>query len=202
MKRTILTVVLASLIAAVAALLLAADVPGLSPEVRKTAAELRDKALAGSRAVDWVRGLTDEIGPRLSGSPGDKASVEWGLATLRAQGFSNVHAEKVMVRAWKRGAETGEVTSPVKQLLILTALGGSVPTPAGGLEAEVAEMPSIEAMEAKGAAAVQGRIVFFNKRMEPGSGMAGYAKAVDVRTKGASAAAKLGAAGVLIRSVG
>ena len=201
LKRTILTVVLASLVAAIAALLLAADGPPLAPEVRKTASQLRDRAMAGSRAVDWVRGLTDEIGPRLSGSPGDKASVEWGLATLKAQGFSNVHAEKVMVRAWKRGVETGEVTSPVKQPLILTALGGSVPTPAGGLEAEVVEMPSIEAMEGKGAAAVEGKIVFFNKKMEPGSGMAGYGKAVDVRTKGASAAAKLGAAGVLIRSI-
>jgi hypothetical protein len=200
-NRTILTTALASLIAAIATLLLAADGAGLSPEVRRTAAELRDRALAGSRAVDWVCDLTDEVGPRLSGSPGDRASVEWGLATLKAQGFSNVHAEKVMVRAWKRGAETGEVVSPVRQPLILTALGGSVATPAGGLEAEVVEMPSIEVMEGKGSAAVKGRIVFFNKKLERGSGMAGYGKAVDVRTKGASAAARLGAVGVLIRSI-
>ena len=202
MKRTILTVVLAGLVAAAAALLLGAEGPMLSAETRKTAVQLRDQATAGSRAVDWVRGLTDEVGPRLSGSPGDKASVEWVLGTLKSLGFSNVHAEKVMVRAWKRGAETGEITSPVKQPLILTALGGSVATPDGGLEAEVFEAPSIEEMEAKGAAAVKGKIVFFNKKMAPGSGMTGYGKTVDVRTRGASAAAKLGAAGVLIRSVG
>ena len=202
MKRTILTVVLAGLVAAAAALLLGAEGAILSAETRKTAVQLRDQASAGSRAVDWVRGLTDEVGPRLSGSPGDKASIEWVLGTLKSLGFSNVHAEKVMVRAWKRGAETGEITSPVRQPLILTALGGSVATPAGGLEAEVLEAASIEKMEAKGAAAVKGKIVFFNKRMQPGSGMAGYGKAVDVRTKGASAAAKLGALGVLIRSVG
>ena len=202
MKRTILTLVLVGLIAAAAALLLAAPGPALSAETRRTAVQLRDQALAGSRAVDWVRGLTDEVGPRLSGSPGDKASVEWALAVLKAQGFSNVRPEKVMVRAWRRGAESGEITSPVKQALVLTALGGSVPTPDGGLEADVLEAASIEEMEAKGPAAVKGRIVFFNKRMEPGSGMTGYGKVVDVRTKGASAAAKLGAAGVLIRSVG
>ena len=201
MKRTILTVVLAGLIAAAAALLLAAEVTVIPAEARKAALQLRDQALAGSRAVEWVRGLTDEVGPRLSGSAGDKAGVEWGLATLKAQGFSSVHAEKAMVRAWKRGAETGEITSPVKQPLILTALGGSVATPAGGLEAEILEAPSIEAIEAKGPAAVKGKIVFFNKRLERGSGMTGYGKAVDVRTKGASAAAKLGAAGVLIRSI-
>ena len=174
----------------------------IPPDDRRVAIELRDKALGGTHAVDWVRGLTDEVGPRLSGSRGDAASAVWALATLQAQGFSNVHPEKVMVRAWRRGIEMGEVTSPVGQPLVLTALGGSVPTPAGGLEAEIVEEPSIEAMQEKGASALKGKIVFFNKKLERGSGMAGYGKAVDVRTKGASAAAKLGAAGVLIRSIG
>jgi carboxypeptidase Q len=196
LKRT------AFLVATISACLSAAKGQVLSPEVRKVAADLREKALAGSRAVEWVRQLTDEVGPRLSGSPGDVASVSWALTTLKEQGFDNVHGEKVMVRAWRRGVETGEVISPVKQALVLTALGGSVATPAGGLEAEIVEEPSIEAMQEKGASAVKGKIVFFNKKLERGSGMTGYGKTVDVRTKGASAAAKLGAAGVLIRSIG
>jgi carboxypeptidase Q len=176
--------------------------PALSPEVRRTAVELREKAFAGTKAVDWVRGLTDEVGPRLSGSPQDMAGVAWALATLKALGFSNVHAEKVMVPVWQRGVETGEVTAPFKQKLILTALGGSPATPEGGLEAEVVEMASLEAMDAKGAPAVKDKIVFFNKRMERGSEMLGYGYAVDVRSKGPSRAARLGALGVLIRSIG
>ncbi len=152
--------------------------------------------------VDWVRGLTDEVGPRLSGSPQDAVGVAWALATLKTQGFSNVHAEKVMVPAWQRGVETGEVTAPVRQKLILTALGGSPATPEGGLEAEVVELASLEELDAKGAAAVKGKIVFFNKRMERASETRGYGYAVDVRTKGPSRAARLGAAGVLIRSIG
>ncbi len=178
------------------------DAAVLSPEVRKTAEALREKAFAGTKAVDWVRSLTDEVGPRLSGSPQDMVGVAWGLATLKALGFSNVHAEKVMVPAWQRGVETGEVTAPVRQKLILTALGGSPATPEGGLEAEVVEMASLEAMDAKGAPTVKDKIVFFNKRMERGSEMLGYGFAVDVRSKGASRAARLGALGVLIRSIG
>ncbi len=115
----------------------AADVPALSPEVRKTAEALREKAFAGTKAADWVRSLTDEVGPRLSGSPQDAVGVAWALATLKAAGFTNVHAEKVMVPAWQRGVETGEVTAPYKQKLVLAALGGSPPTPEGGLEAEI-----------------------------------------------------------------
>ena len=189
-------------VALTAATILAGDSTVLSPEVRRTAEALREKAFSGTRAVDWVRGLTDEVGPRLSGRPGDAASVAWALATLKAQGFTNVHAEKVMVPAWQRGVETGEITAPVKQKLILTALGGSVATPEGGLEAEVVEAGSIEALEAKGAGAVKGKIVFFNKRMERASETRGYGYAVDVRTRGPARAAKLGAVGVIIRSIG
>jgi carboxypeptidase Q len=181
---------------------LGADSPALSPEVRRTAVELRERAFAGTRAIGWVRALTDEVGPRLSGSPGDTASIAWALATLKELGFTNVRAEKVMVPAWQRGVETGEVTVPARQPLSLTALGGSVATPEGGVEAEVVEMPSIEALNAKGANAVAGKIVFFNKKMERGSEMAGYGRTVDVRTSGASYAARFGAVGVLIRSVG
>ena len=122
--------VLAFLLGAVAI----AAVPGdtefpVPPEILETAEQLRAKALAGSRASEWVRGLTDRAGPRLAGSPGDREGVAWGLDTLRGLGFANVRAEKVTVRVWQRGLETGEVVSPYPQRLVLTALGGSVATP-------------------------------------------------------------------------
>src|SRR5216683_7239 len=82
----------------------------LSPEVRRVAEELREKAFSGSKAAEWVRSLTDEVGPRLSGSPQDAVGVAWAVAKLKELGFSNVHAEKVMVPAWQRGIETGEIT--------------------------------------------------------------------------------------------
>lgn len=200
MKRLLIVIPLvASLLTLV---VIAAERPAIPPEVRRTAVELREKAFAGTRAAEWVRGLTDEVGPRLSGSPQDAVAVAWALKTLKELGFPNVHAEKVMVPAWQRGVETGEITAPYRQPLALTALGGSVPTPEGGIEAEVLEVSSLEALDAKSADAVKGKIVFFNKRMERGSETRGYGYAVDVRTSGASHAARLGAAAVLIRSIG
>lgn len=187
---------------AASALALADEAPSLlSPAVRKNAEVLREKAFSGSRAAEWVQGLTDQAGPRLAGSPGDKAAVAWALATMKAQGFSNVRAEKVSVKVWQRGIETGEVTAPYPQKLALVALGGSVATLEGGLEAEVLEVDSFEALEAKGES-VRGKIVFFNKRAERSSDGSGYGRAVVFRGSGPSRAAKLGAAGVLIRSVG
>jgi len=201
-KRAVLVLALTVSSFTLAGVFYAADAPAIPPEVRRVAVDLREKAFAGTRAADWVRGLTDEVGPRLSGSPGDAASVAWALAKLKELGFSNVHAEKVMVPAWQRGVETGEVASPYRQTLELAALGGSPATPEGGLEAEVIEAGSIEALEARDEGAARGKIVFFNKKMERGSETRGYGYAVDVRTKGPSRAARLGAVGVLIRSIG
>jgi carboxypeptidase Q len=197
MRRSLIALVV---VAACGSRATAAD-PALSPEVRRTAAGLADAGFAGTRATDWVRSLTDRVGPRPAGSDGDRAAVAWALATMKSLGFSNVHAEKVIVPVWKRGLETGEIVAPYRQPLALTALGGSVPTPASGLEAEILAVGSIDDLEAKGDAA-RGRIVFFNKKMERAIDGSGYGRAVDVRTDGATAAAKQGAAGVLIRSIG
>lgn len=188
--------------AALAVVAAAADAPPpIDAAAAQAALTLRERAIAGSRAVEWVRGLTDEAGPRLAGSPGDRAAVNWALATLRLQGFANVHAEKVLVPVWQRGIETGEVLAPWPHTLALTALGGSVPTPEGGLEAEIVELPSMDALESN-ADRVKGKIVFFNVKMERAADMSGYGRAVPVRSDGASRAGKLGAVGVLIRSIG
>ena len=190
--------------AAIAGLAAAADSladPAIPPDVRAAAQALREKAFAGSRASHWVRELTDFCGPRLTGSDAYRRAVEWSIATMKAQGLANVHAEPVTAPVWVRGTETGEVVSPVRQKLSLTALGGSVPTPPEGLEGEVVEMPSLEALAANPSAA-HGRIVFFNKKMERHADGSGYGRAVDVRSRGPAKAAAAGALGVLIRSIG
>ena len=202
MKRFLSSALLSVALTALSGVSRGADAPVLSPEVRRVAEALRDRAIEGTRAFEWVQGLTDEVGPRLSGSPQDAVGVAWALAKLKELGFTNVHAEKVMVPAWQRGVETGEVTAPYRQKLALAALGSSPPTPEGGIEAEVVEAASLEDLDAKGAAAVRGKIVFFNKRMERASETRGYGYAVDVRAKGPSRAARLGAVGVIIRSIG
>ena len=163
---------------------------------------LRDRVLATSEAYDTVRSLTDEVGPRLSGSAGDKAAVAWALGALRAAGFTRVHAEKVMVPRWERGEESAEILAPSPQPLSLAALGGSVGTAPEGLVAEVIEVASLEALDALDPARVAGKIVFFHGHMERTLDGSGYGRAVAPRSRGAVRAAKLGAAGVVIRSIG
>jgi Iap family predicted aminopeptidase len=160
--------------------------------------ELRESALKQSRAHQWVQELTDATGPRMAGSPGDAAGVAWAMAKMKALGFEQVHAEKVSVMHWTRGVETGEVLSPTHHRLALTALGGSVPTPPGGVEAEVIEVTSIEDLQHRSRAQVEGKIVFFSAAIQTDKD---YGRLNPIRGNGAVESAKLGAIGMVMRSL-
>jgi carboxypeptidase Q len=196
-------------------LVLAAASPGLTraegpvdplgPDTRAAVAALVAKGSTPTRATEWVRRLTDEVGPRLAGSAGDRAAIAWGQALFRELGLSNVRAEEVPVTAWERGVETARVVSPYPQKLVVTALGGSVGTAAAGVTAPVVEMKTLEALEKALAAdpdAVRGRIVYFSQRMGRAGQGPGYGATVGARSSGAAKAGPHGALAVLVRSVG
>jgi len=174
--------------------------PAAAP--RTPADEIRDAVLASSQAWEAVRSLVDEVGPRFAGTPGDQAAVAWALRTMQARGLTNVRAEKVKVPRWERGAESGRIVAPYPHELSLTALGGSVGTPPRGLEAEVIGVGSPDDLEKLDRKAVEGKIVFISLRMERTQTGASYGPAGRARWRGPGAAAKKGAVGVVIRSVG
>ena len=186
------------------ALSVRADDP-LPAETREAVAALAAKGTAPTRAAEWVRRLTDEVGARPSGSPGDRAAIAWSQALLRELGFTDVRSEEVPVSVWERGVESAEVVSPSRQPLVVTALGGSVGTPPEGIAAPLVRMESLESLDEAVKAdpdAVRGRIVFFARRtMKAGPGP-GYGANVPMRTTGAAKAGPHGAVAVLVRSVG
>lgn len=177
----------------------------LSPETRVAVAALAAKGSSPTRATEWVRRLTDEVGPRLAGSTGDLAAVAWGQSLMRELGFSKVRAEEVTVTAWERGVETAAVVSPYPQRLVVTALGGSVGTPPEGITAPIVEMKTLEALDEAVKAdpdAVRGKIVFFSRQMARSGQGPGYGANVPMRSSGAAKAGPHGALAVLVRSVG
>jgi len=173
-----------------------------APAAPGTAEALRDSALQGTRAYEIVSSLTTEVGPRPAGSEAFQRAVTWGVRTLKELGFQNVRAEKVTLPHWDIGTGEGRITAPWPQPMVLTALGGSEPTPEAGIDAEVVQVASLDALKAIDAAKVKGKIVFINKRMERHKDGTGYRDTVPGRTAGAAVAGKLGALAVLIRSVG
>jgi carboxypeptidase Q len=166
------------------------------------ASMLRQRALADPTAFELVQSLTTEVGPRLAGSAGDKAGVEWAVREMRRLGFQNVRTSDAFVPNWVRGEAEFAVVAPWPQSMPTLALGGSIGTTADGLEADAIMVKDLAALAALPADAVRGRIVFFNQRTERTRDGSGYSRAVAVRGTGPSAAAARGAVGVVIRSIG
>jgi hypothetical protein len=147
-----------------------------------------------------------KIGPRLSGSPGAQKAVEWTMQAMKDAGADTVYLQECMVPHWVRGdKETAKFISskgnakPVN----VCALGGSIATPPMGLTANVIEVDGLDALAKLTDADVRGKIVFFNKPMDPTkiSTFHAYGGAVGQRWAGAMKAAQLGAVGVVVRSM-
>jgi hypothetical protein len=177
-----------------------------------TMEKLRDAAMKDRYAYNELHHLTDNIGPRLSGSPQAQQAVEWVAGEMRAQG-AEVTLEKASVPHWVRGAETGQLVAwpgqapGTTQKVVLAALGGSVATPAVGITAEVVVVENFAQLHALPAGAVKGKILLFNHKFDKelaanGDGLNAYGNGVVYRGAGPIFAATAGAVAVLVRSVG
>ncbi len=183
-----------------------------SPKLLKELKQIQEAALGSDYAYRQVAYLSNNIGPRLSGSLQAQRAVEYVAAEMRRLGLE-VKLEKLMVPHWVRGVETGELVEfpgqapQTTQKIVLTALGGSIATPATGLTAEVVVVNGYKELEALGRSKVAGKIVLFNVKFDrqmaaQGYGGDAYGEVAGYRVFGASAAARQGAVASLVRSVG
>ena len=173
---------------------------------------IKSAALSDDYAYHQLAHLTENIGARPTGSPRAEAAVQYVAAEMKKLGLE-VHLEEVKVPHWVRGAETAELTDYAGQApgstqkIILTALGGSAATPAEGMTADVVVVNTFDELATLGRQKVEGKIVLFNEIFDKQKAAAGlafmaYGEAVRYRGAGPKAAADLGAAAALVRSVG
>ena len=107
---------------------------GTAPALVKIAGE----GLVESTAFEDLTELSDDIGPRVTGSPAGQRAIDWGVAKMRAIGLENVHTEKFSVwRGWTRGVAQAELLTPIRRPLHIDAMGWTGSTAFGGAEAEV-----------------------------------------------------------------
>jgi len=144
------------------------------------------------RRLEW---LCDRIGARLSGSKALEQAVAWSASQMRKDGFDAVREERVKVPRWVRGKESAFIREPISRPLTMLGLGGSVGTGGRELTAPVLVVSDFDELDRRGREA-EGRIVCFNVPFTQ------YGATVAYRSRGAGEAAKRGAVGVLVRSVG
>tara|TARA_R110002050_G_scaffold3935_6_gene20204 strand:- start:1538 stop:2911 length:1374 start_codon:yes stop_codon:yes gene_type:complete len=168
--------------------------------------EIYNTALTNGNGYAWLNYLSNQIGGRLSGSLQAQKAVDYTKKVLDSMGLDRVWLQPVKVPKWVRGSpEFAYIESDpgLTNNVPICALGGSVATPFGGIKAGVVEVMGIEGLKTLGKEKIQGKIVFFNKPMDPVNidTFQSYGGCSDQRYSGAAEAAKYGAVGVIVRSL-
>jgi len=84
--------------------------------------EIRDH----SQVMENLEYLSDEIGPRLTGSPQLKQANDWAAAKFREYGLTNVHLEPwTIAHSWTRGTAQARIVSPAGHPLTIASAGWS-----------------------------------------------------------------------------
>lgn len=184
--------------------------PAWSPATLKHLQQIHQTALQDDYAYRQAAHLTDNIGPRLAGSPQAAGAVEYVAEELRKLGLE-IRLEKVTVPHWVRGEERAELVSypgqipNTEQKIVVTALASiNAATPPEGITAEVVVANNFNELAAMPRENVQGKIVVFNERFDhsmaaTGFALEAYGQAVAYREDGRTAAARVAA---LVRSAG
>lgn len=161
-------------------------------------------ALTKGKSYEWLNYLSNQIGPRMSGTIGAEKAVKWGEETMKNAGFDKVWLQAVMVPHWERGEkEVAYYRLNKKKIKVpIAALGNSIATPKKGIYAEIIEVKSIAEAEKLGTA-LKGKIVFFNVPMKSSNLSPGtsYGETAGIRVNSAKAVGKFGASGVIVRSL-
>jgi len=164
------------------------------------------QALNDDWAIAQLEYLVKNYPERLCGTKNSIAALEWSDKVLKNIGADSIFRQELMVPCWKRGIkEKGKIISKISgtKNINVCALGNSIGTGPKGITANVVEVKNFEELKALGTEKVKGKIVFFNRAMDPSFyyTFQAYGGAANQRTRGASEAAKYGAVAVVIRSL-
>jgi len=169
--------------------------------------QIFDQALRDGSSYPWLADLCTLAPGRLAGSPSASAAVAFTQAVLDTLRLDSVWLQPCSVPHWVRGDKEQARIVNSRKLgsvnLRALAIGNSIGTGPSGLTAEVIEVQSLDEVDRLGTKAIQGKIVFYNRPMDPTivNTFAAYGGAVDQRGAGASRAAKYGAIAVIVRSM-
>ncbi|HEV8138501.1 MAG TPA: hypothetical protein VGP81_01925, partial [Pyrinomonadaceae bacterium] len=83
------------------------------PIDRDLIAKIKDEGLNHSQVEDTFTHFTEDIGPRLTGSPAHKQAAEWARAKLQEWGLNDAHLEPFEFgRGWTMDKLTVEMVAP------------------------------------------------------------------------------------------
>lgn len=126
MKSRRAFVVILALLLGVAVLRISAALPApdeTSP-FAATDAQILKEISEHSEVMQNLEHLSDEIGPRLTGSPQLKQANDWTAEMMRRYGLVNVHLEPwTIAHSWTRGTANARIVAPTLHPLTIASAG-------------------------------------------------------------------------------
>jgi len=116
----------------------AQDNPTGDPVVQR----IYDEGMRHSQAPRYAQVLMDSIGPRLTGSPANRAANDWLVRTYQGWGIDVKNERFGTWRDWTRGPSSVQLIAPRRRELEATMHAWSAATPAGGVTADVVMIPT------------------------------------------------------------
>ena len=107
------------------------------------AQRIYDEGMHHSLVKPLAQVLMDSIGPRLLGSPANRAANDWLVRTYTAWGIPARNEKYGTWRSWTRGLSRVELLAPRTRSLEATMVGWSPATPPGGVTGEVVALPPV-----------------------------------------------------------
>lgn len=165
-----------------------------------------DEALSSHESHQNLKYLTEKFPKRLACYPQGIEAAKWTKQVMEDMGFDKVFLQEAQVMNWKRGKqEEAYIISGKngKTYVKTCALGRGIGTGNDGIEAGVIEVYGTEGLNRLTKKQIEGKIVFFNKPMNPEltNPFQAYVEVADQRFMGPILAAQYGAKGVIVRSL-
>ena len=165
-----------------------------SPQTLAELKRLQQAALTSDYAYRQVAHLSNNIGPRLTGSAQAAKAVEYVAERIEGHRLRSTarKSDGAALGARRRNSSARSISrtsANTTQKIVLCALGASVATPPDGIEAEVIVVRNFDELKSLPRDKVAGKIVLFNypfdKQMAAeGRGDEAYGEAVVYRSNG------------------
>jgi carboxypeptidase Q len=160
MTRLLSRAVVAALCLSAPSLARSQDLPTGDPVIAK----IYDEGMHRSLAYKYGQALMDSIGPRLTGSPQNRAANDFIIKTYAAMGVAAKNEQYGTWRDWTRGLSRAELLAPRVKSLEAVVMPWSPGTAPAGITAEAVILPPLSATKdsagfANWLSTVKGKIV-------------------------------------------
>ena len=143
---------------------------GSTDDLKENAIKITGEVFIKNNAYKTLKILSDEIGPRLTGSESAHKSANFCLDLLKKYGLVNVHLEYFDTLGWLPGKSSAEALEPLQKSLVVNSMGLSINTSPEGLIAEVIDVGhGTEEDFKRNAPSIKGKIVLCGVK-EPAGG--------------------------------